>query len=259
MVVGLAEKKVGLIVNSLIGQEEIVIKSLGEYLASTEGIAGATIMGDGHVTLIIDIVSLMNIVSSLSKDLKLTGKRRNLFVEQKAISASNEEDLKDSAYKPNSTRDYILLVDDSKADLRIEKEIIEEAKMKQDIVVDANAMLSAINSQGRVALYGIYFDFNKSEIKPESKSTLKEISELLSKNQKLNLYVVGHTDNVGDFNYNMKLSQSRAEAVVNTLVSEYSVNKNRLKAAGVGPLSPVTTNNTEEGKAKNRRVELIKK
>lgn len=137
--------------------------------------------------------------------------------------------------------------------------IIEEAEMKQDIVVDANAMLNEINAQGRVALYGIYFDFNKSEIKPESESTLKEISKLLSENPKLNLYVVGHTDNVGDFSYNMELSRSRAEAVVSTLVSKYSVNKNRLTAAGVGPLSPVAINDTEKGKAKNRRVELIKK
>ncbi|MBN2426531.1 MAG: OmpA family protein [Calditrichaceae bacterium] len=137
--------------------------------------------------------------------------------------------------------------------------IVEEAEMKQDIIVNANAMLSDINDQGRVALYGIYFDFNKSEIKPESEPTLKEISTLLSKNPKLTLYVVGHTDNVGDFSYNTKLSQSRAEAVVNRLVSKYSVDKNRLTAAGVGPLSPVTTNDTEEGKARNRRVELIKK
>ncbi len=137
--------------------------------------------------------------------------------------------------------------------------IIEEAEMKQDIVVDANAMLSDINYQGRVALYGIYFDFNKSEIKPGSEPTLKEISKLLSQNPELNLYVVGHTDNVGDFSYNMELSQSRAEAVVNILVSKFSIDKNRLVAAGVGPLSPVTANDTEEGKAKNRRVELIKK
>jgi OOP family OmpA-OmpF porin len=137
--------------------------------------------------------------------------------------------------------------------------IIEEAEMQQDIVVNANAMLSDINAQGHVALYGIYFDFDKSEIKPESEFTLKEISNLLSQNPTLNLYVVGHTDNVGDFSYNMELSRSRAEAVVNTLVSKFSVNKNRLTAAGVGPLAPVTTNDTEEGKAKNRRVELIKK
>ena len=137
--------------------------------------------------------------------------------------------------------------------------VIESEEMKQDVLVDANSMLNDINAQGRVALYGIYFDFDKSDVKPESDPTLKEISKLLSENPKLKLYIVGHTDNVGDFSYNMKLSQSRAEAVVNALVSKYNVDKSRLTAAGVGPLAPVTTNDTEEGKAKNRRVELIKK
>jgi len=136
--------------------------------------------------------------------------------------------------------------------------IVEEAEMKQDIVVDANSMMSDINAQGRVALYGIYFDFDKSEVKPESDPTLKEISKLLSKNPKLNLYVVGHTDNTGNYEYNMKLSQDRAEAVVKVLVSKYNVDSKRLTSAGVGPLAPFTTNDTEEGKAKNRRVELIK-
>jgi OmpA-OmpF porin, OOP family len=137
--------------------------------------------------------------------------------------------------------------------------IVEQKEMEQDIVVDAKSMINDINAQGRVALYGIYFDFDKSDVKPESDPTLKEISKLLSENPELNLYVVGHTDNVGDYSYNMKLSQARADAVVKTLVSKYNVNKNRLTAAGVGPLAPVTTNDTEEGKAKNRRVELIKK
>ena len=137
--------------------------------------------------------------------------------------------------------------------------IIEEAKMEQDIVANANAMLNDIKSQGRVALYGIYFDFDKSDVKPESEPTLKEISKLLSENPSLNLYVVGHTDNVGDYNYNMKLSQSRAEAVVNILVSKYKIDKNRITSAGVGPLSPIASNDTEEGKALNRRVELIKR
>ncbi len=130
--------------------------------------------------------------------------------------------------------------------------------MKQDIVIDAKSMFENINTQGRVALYGIYFDFDKSEVKPESDPTLGQISKLLSENPSLNLYVVGHTDNVGDFKYNMKLSKTRAEAVVSTLVSKYKIDKNRLTAAGVGPLSPVTSNDTEEGKAQNRRVELIK-
>ena len=131
--------------------------------------------------------------------------------------------------------------------------------MKQEIVVNAQAMLNDINSRGGVALYGIYFDFDKSDVKPESDPALKEITKLLSENPSLNLYVVGHTDNVGDFDYNMKLSQARAEAVVKTLIKNYKVERNRLTAAGVGPLSPVTSNDTEEGRAQNRRVELIKK
>jgi outer membrane protein OmpA-like peptidoglycan-associated protein len=144
-------------------------------------------------------------------------------------------------------------------DWNYEVYIIEEEEMRQDVFLDAKTMLSDINAQGRVALYGIYFDFDKSDVKPESDPTLKEISKLISENPKLNLFVVGHTDNVGDYNYNMKLSQARADAVVKTLVSKYNVDKKRLTPAGVGPLAPVTTNDTEEGKAKNRRVELIKK
>jgi len=137
--------------------------------------------------------------------------------------------------------------------------IVEEAEMEQDIVVDASSMFNDINAQGRIALYGIYFDFDKSEVKPESEPTLKEIAKLLSDNSSLKLFVVGHTDNTGDYQYNMKLSQSRSEAVVNALVSKYNVDKKRLTAAGVGPLAPVTSNDKEEGKAQNRRVELIKK
>jgi len=131
--------------------------------------------------------------------------------------------------------------------------------MEQNIVVDAKSMFNDINSQGRVALYGIYFNTDKSEVKPESEPTLKEMAKLLSDNSSLKLFVVGHTDNTGDYQYNMKLSQSRSEAVVNSLVSKYNVDKKRLTAVGVGPLAPVTSNDKEEGKAKNRRVELIKK
>jgi OOP family OmpA-OmpF porin len=137
--------------------------------------------------------------------------------------------------------------------------IVEEAEMEQDIVVDASSMFNDINAQGRVALYGIYFDFNKSDVKPESDPTLKEIAKLLADNPSLNLFVVGHTDNVGDFKYNMKLSEERADAVVKVLISKYGVDKKRLTPAGVGPLAPVTSNDTEEGRAENRRVELIKK
>jgi outer membrane protein OmpA-like peptidoglycan-associated protein len=130
--------------------------------------------------------------------------------------------------------------------------------MTQEIAADAKFMAEGINTTGHVAIYGIYFDFNKADVKPESEPALKEITKLLQQDPKLKIYVVGHTDNVGGLDYNMKLSQQRAEAVVKELVSKYKIAPDRLKAGGAGPLAPVASNDTEEGKAKNRRVELVK-
>lgn len=135
--------------------------------------------------------------------------------------------------------------------------IVEKASMVQEVVADAKTMAEDISNAGKVAVYGIYFDTNKTEIKQESEPTLTEIARLMKENPALKLHVVGHTDNVGEFSYNMKLSQARAEAAVATLVSKYAVSQNRLKSFGVGPLAPVTSNKTEEGRAKNRRVELV--
>jgi outer membrane protein OmpA-like peptidoglycan-associated protein len=136
--------------------------------------------------------------------------------------------------------------------------VIEKEAMTQEIVADASFMSEGIKTSGHVAIYGIYFDFNKAEVKPESEPALKEITKLLQQDPNLKLYVVGHTDNVGAIDYNMKLSQQRAEAVVKELVTKYNVAPGRLAAYGVGPLAPVTSNDTEEGQAKNRRVELVK-
>ena len=135
--------------------------------------------------------------------------------------------------------------------------ILEEASMAQDIVADARSMAQDIKLTGKVALYGIYFDFNKAIVKPESEPTLKEIAKLLKQNPKLKLYVVGHTDNVGSMNANMDLSQRRAQAVLQVLITEHGVDKARLAAYGVGPLSPAAPSKTDEGRAKNRRVELV--
>jgi OmpA-OmpF porin, OOP family len=86
---------------------------------------------------------------------------------------------------------------------------------------------------------------------------LDEIAKLLGLNLQLKLHVVGHTDNVGEFSYNMTLSQARAEAVVKALQTDYKISADRLKPSGVGPLCPVAANTTDEGRAKNRRVELV--
>jgi OOP family OmpA-OmpF porin len=135
--------------------------------------------------------------------------------------------------------------------------IVEKEAMKQEVTADAKFMAEGISSTGHVAIYGIYFDFNKSDVKPESDSALKEITKLLTNNQNLKVFIVGHTDNVGGIDYNMKLSQARADAVVKALTTKYKINPQRLKAHGVGQLAPVAPNKTEDGRAKNRRVELV--
>jgi OmpA-OmpF porin, OOP family len=136
--------------------------------------------------------------------------------------------------------------------------IVEREIMKQEIVANAEAMGSDINSTGHIALYGIYFDSGKAEIKPESDEAISQISILLKNNESLKLYVVGHTDNVGTIDSNMKLSKDRADAVVNMLIAKYGIPAARLKSYGVASLAPIESNDKEEGRAKNRRVELVK-
>ena len=134
--------------------------------------------------------------------------------------------------------------------------IIELKEMEVGYVT-AEMMEESIKKIGKVTLYTIYFDFDKANLKLESKPTIEEIAKLLKKNPKLKFYVVGHTDNIGSFEYNMNLSQRRAEAVVKELIEKYGISKDRLIPYGVGPLCPVSTNLTEEGRSKNRRVELV--
>ncbi len=138
-------------------------------------------------------------------------------------------------------------------------EVIESEEMDTGMVtVDAEAMAQGIDATGHIAIYGIYFDTNSAEIKPESSTTLVEISTLLQNRPSLKLLVVGHTDNQGDYDYNMGLSGRRAEAVVKTLRNQYGVDASRLRPAGVGFLAPVASNDNAAGREKNRRVELVK-
>lgn len=134
--------------------------------------------------------------------------------------------------------------------------IVESKEMEQEVTADANAIGESIASTGKAVVYGIYFDTGKSEVKPESGPALDQITTLLKQNVNLTLYVVGHTDNVGTLDANLKLSADRAGAVVKALVGR-GIDASRLKASGVGPYCPVASNGTDEGKAKNRRVELV--
>lgn len=136
--------------------------------------------------------------------------------------------------------------------------IVEKAAMKQEVVANSEVFASGLRATGHVAVYGIYFDTSKADMKPESKPALAEIARLLKKDPGLKLYVVGHTDSTGLLDANMKLSQARGESVVRSLAAEHGIAAARLKGLGVGPAAPVASNDTEDGKSKNRRVELVK-
>jgi len=135
--------------------------------------------------------------------------------------------------------------------------IVEKQAMAQDVSIDAAAMASSIADTGRVAIYGINFDTAKSDIKPESEPAIDEIAKLLTNNPALKVYIVGHTDMVGDAASNVRLSQARAQSVIGDLVSKHGIAAARLIAFGNGPYAPVASNKTDEGRAKNRRVELV--
>jgi outer membrane protein OmpA-like peptidoglycan-associated protein len=138
-------------------------------------------------------------------------------------------------------------------------EVIEAVPMENKMVtIDAAAMAKEVAATGHIALYGILFDTDKTDIKPESVTALDEIAKFLKADSRVGVYIVGHTDNVGGFEHNMSLSLRRAEAVVKELTTKYGIPAARLKAIGTGPVVPLAPNDTEEGRAKNRRVELVK-
>ncbi len=136
--------------------------------------------------------------------------------------------------------------------------IVEKGTMKQD-VMSADTWRDEIQATGHTAVYGIYFDTDKADLKPDSDPALKEIATLLQKNAALSLRLVGHTDSTGDFAHNMALSEARAKSVAAALSMRFGIAAGRLSAHGVGSLAPVASNETEEGRAKNRRVELVRK
>jgi outer membrane protein OmpA-like peptidoglycan-associated protein len=136
--------------------------------------------------------------------------------------------------------------------------IVEKQAMQQEITINAAALAGDITTTGHSAVYGIYFDTAKAEVKPESEAALTEIAKLLQQTPALKLFVVGHTDSVGAFAANMDLSKRRAQAVVVALTTKYGVAPARLVAQGCGSLAPVASNDSEDGRAKNRRVDLVK-
>ncbi len=135
--------------------------------------------------------------------------------------------------------------------------VVTEVGAIANKMIDAAAMAKGLGEKGHIALYGIYFDTDKTVVKPESKPTLDEIAKLLAGSPDLKVIIVGHTDSQGTLAYNMDLSHRRAAAVAAVLVKSYGIASARLATAGVGYLAPVGSNQTEDGRALNRRVELV--
>lgn len=141
----------------------------------------------------------------------------------------------------------------SQQDIRI----IEEKGFKKSLAFGPAEMKAALDADGRVSLYGILFDVDKATLQPESVRQLEHLLTLLKDYPDLKLQVQGHTDDQGADDYNLKLSQRRAETVV-TFLGLFGVDPGRLTPKGFGESQPVAPNTTEEGRAKNRRVVLVK-
>lgn len=138
--------------------------------------------------------------------------------------------------------------------------VIEIKKMETGkVALNLAALTESLDRRGYVVVEGIFFDTDKTELKPESAPAIAEVVKLLEERPGLKLYVVGHTDMQGSLTHNMSLSSGRAKAVVDNLVEAHGISRERLEGHGVGPLAPVATNTQDSGRAKNRRVVLVQR
>nr|WP_228482557.1 OmpA family protein [Pseudoalteromonas sp. bablab_jr010] len=160
----------------------------------------------------------------------------------------------------NQTTFVAFFVGNYQGTTRVQLVIIRTEPLQGDLVkTNPDQVLKQLEQKGKAAIYGIYFDHDKSDIKPESAESLKVIADVLNKNNSLNLYVVGHTDDKGSPEYNLGLSSKRAKAVVKALVSQYGIKESRLIGYGVGPYAPAANNKNDLGRQLNRRVELVER
>ena len=140
-------------------------------------------------------------------------------------------------------------------------DVVETRPMEADriVFVDAAAMERSIATTGRVALYGIRFDTDRADPRPESRATIEEIAKYLRANPSVNVIVTGHTDNQGGFDHNVDLSRRRAAAVVQALTRDFGIAAGRLTPFGAGMASPIAANDNDQGRAQNRRVEIVRR
>ncbi|MBN2415456.1 OmpA family protein [bacterium] len=134
---------------------------------------------------------------------------------------------------------------------------VVEVEAVETGLVSVDNISSDITKNGHIAIYGIHFETGKSVLKAESDAALKTIAEYVNAHSDKKFFIVGHTDNTGDFQANMTLSEERAKSVMTALITTYAVNAGQVSAYGVASLAPAASNLSDEGRAKNRRVEIV--
>jgi OOP family OmpA-OmpF porin len=145
-----------------------------------------------------------------------------------------------------------------KGDVVARVDVLETKAMESRMqVVKSDEITSTIDTTGRIAIYGVYFDTDKADIKPESSDSIAEIAKAINSGKGTYL-IVGHTDNQGDLSYNQTLSLKRATAVTAELTSKYKIPAEKILPVGVGMAAPLAPNSDEKGRAKNRRVEIVR-
>lgn len=156
---------------------------------------------------------------------------------------------------------FLYLTDGSSSNERnnIYEEIVEPKALDTNQIrtIDAATLKGDIARDGRVALYGLYFDTDRSEVRADSKPQLDQMIAVLHDNPGWRVYIVGHTDNRGGLAHNLALSQARADAVTKALVEQGKIGADRIVARGVASLAPVASNADEAGQARNWRVEMV--
>lgn len=180
--------------------------------------------------------------------------------------AADASTVRTGTFQKGNTTVRVLTIDWAKDDAMYKAkqgayaavDILETKAMEQNmVVVSATDIGKSLTANGKVAIYGILFDTGKADVKPESKPSLDQIAAFLKAEPGVKLHVVGHTDSVGGFESNLALSKRRAEAVAAALTKDYGIAANRMVGNGVASLAPVASNSSDEGRAKNRRVELV--
>ncbi|MGE0555004.1 MAG: OmpA family protein [Gemmatimonadales bacterium] len=153
---------------------------------------------------------------------------------------------------------YVAILISKEHDLYLIDELTTAAMAEGTVTLDLDAMRAALAQTGKVAIYGIHFAIVSASIEPSSASTLTEIGKLLAETPG-RFYIVGHTDDTGALDDNLRLSERRAGAVLAALVADHGVAADRLETRGVGPLAPVGSNADEAGRQLNRRVEIVRR